>query len=83
VRGGAGACAEEGGEHRRCVMSAAEVIELIKKLPPEERVKLREYFSKDPSHSAPQVRYIPAADAEKIADKVFTKNAELFRRLAE
>jgi hypothetical protein len=64
-------------------MSAAEIIELIKELPPEERAKLREYFSKEPCPSAREIRYVPAAEAERIAEAVFTKHSELFRRLAE
>lgn len=64
-------------------MSAAEIIEMIKMLPPEERAKLREYFSKEPGPSAREIRYVPAAEAERIAESVFTKHSELFRRLAE
>lgn len=73
----------EGGGASCGIMSAAEIIELIKKLPPEERAKLREYFSKESSPSAHQVRYISTAEGERIADGIFTKHSELFRRLAE
>jgi hypothetical protein len=58
-------------------MSATEVIEEIKQLPPVEQRKVAAY-----------VRELEAPDEvsdnfKRIADEVFTTNAELFRKLAQ
>jgi hypothetical protein len=65
-------------------MSAAEIIELIKKLPPEERAEVFA-FAEEAKAQTPQrpVRYIPLDEAKRVADKIFTENEELFRRLAQ
>lgn len=64
-------------------MSAMEIIEEINKLPADERAKVQEFVT---GAVAPSARNSPrAVDGEfkKIADHVFTKNAELFRKLAQ
>ena len=60
-------------------MSAAEIIEQIQTLPPEERKKVAAF-----------VRQLERAERQgvseefkRVADEVFTKNAELFRKLAQ
>ena len=66
-------------------MSAAEVIEQIKKLPREEQQKVTAFV-----HAAEAAGAIPqppsgevSDEFKRIADEVFTTNAELFRKLAQ
>jgi hypothetical protein len=64
-------------------MSAVEIIEEISRLPAEERAKIKEFVN---GGAAPLAQNSPrAVDGEfkKIAEHVFTKNAELFRKLAQ
>lgn len=65
-------------------MSAAEVIEMIEKLPPLEKAEVLAYLKK--SELAPTegtVRYLPQTEAERIAEQVFKDHNELFRKLAQ
>ena len=78
-------------------MTAAEIIELIKKLPPEERAEVMAFLMKDDGAMAEsgasysgatrsserKLRTIPQAEAERIADGVFDRHSELFRKLAQ
>lgn len=67
-------------------MSAAEVIEEIKLLPPEEQRKVLSFLQDSLGlHAAEQapVRYAVDADFEQVADQVFRENDDLFRRLAQ
>ena len=65
-------------------MSATEIIEQIKKLPSEEQQKVALFI-----HNAEEVGTIPkqsqkiAEDFKRLADEVFTTNAELFHKLAQ
>lgn len=59
-------------------MSAAEVIEQIKKLPPEEYGKVMSFMEKN----APQPEPAVSDQFKAIAGKVFSQNEELFRKLA-
>ncbi len=65
-------------------MNAAEIIELIKTLPPEERKAVLAYVrassEQDPSS---EVRYIPDDTFKDIAPRVFTTHRELMRKLAQ
>lgn len=63
-------------------MSAAEVIEMIKKLPPEERAQVRAFVNEGDVVSG-AVQYIKKEEFEKIAPKLFADNRELLRRLAQ
>lgn len=66
-------------------MSAAEIIEQIKSLPPQERDTVAEYV-REASKTAPQspeVRYMDEATFRAAKERVFEKHAELFRRLAQ
>ena len=65
-------------------MSAAEVIEQIEKLPREEQAKVAEYMQKLEAgvKTGPQVAGV-SEEFKRIADEVFTTNAELFRKLAQ
>jgi len=65
-------------------MSAAEIIELIKKLPPEERAEVNDYLNK--SHVAqPESgsQFATDADFDRVAKQVFADNHDLLRRLAQ
>jgi hypothetical protein len=65
-------------------MSAIEVIEEIKRLPPQEQERVREFLSKAPAQTgADQAQFAPDAAVEKAAEKVFTEHDSLFRRLAQ
>ena len=67
-------------------MSAAEVIELIKKLPPEEKAEVIA-FAKSAESEVPtaerKVRYISKEKFAEIKPEVFAQHDELFRRLAK
>ncbi len=58
-------------------MSANEVIEQIRQLPREERQKVVDYVRK--LETSGEV----SEDFKRVADEVFTTNAELFRKLAQ
>ncbi len=60
-------------------MSAAEVIEQIKKLPPEERRKVCSFVVTEFADN----RTVPDDEFKAIAAKVFDRNEELFRKLAQ
>jgi len=57
---------------------------MIKKLPPEERAEVVAFVKKaEPGLEKPGVKYLPQAEAERRAEKIFRENQELFRRLAQ
>jgi hypothetical protein len=65
-------------------MSAAEIIELIKKLPPEERAEVNDYLNR--SHVAqPDIggQFATDADFDRAAKQVFADYHDLLRRLAQ
>ena len=66
-------------------MSAAEVIEIIKKLPPDELAEVEEFVrSKVTSPDAEKkVHFATAADFDRAKKRVFAENKELLRRLAQ
>jgi hypothetical protein len=67
-------------------MSAAEVIELIKKLPPEEQAEVIAFAKNVDGESRveePKLGFLPQAEAEFRAERIFRENHELFRRLAQ
>ena len=62
------------------------IIEQIKALPPWELAKLFQYVREQTAASVDSKPRIMTMDSEtfkKAADKVFTENAELLRKLAE
>jgi hypothetical protein len=61
-------------------MSAAEVIEEIKKLPLEEQKKVLVFLAQDRELA---VKYLDDASFEKAKNLVLKENAELLRRLAQ
>jgi hypothetical protein len=67
-------------------MNAAEIIELIKKLPPEERAVVEAYLRGEKTEMRVEeggVSYLPQDEAERRARRIFAENRELFRRLAQ
>lgn len=63
-------------------MSAAEVIELIKKLPPEEKAAVIAFVrSAEAEPTGP--RHVDSPTFSAAADKVFLHHRELFRKLAQ
>jgi hypothetical protein len=62
-------------------MSAAEIIEQIKQLPPKEREQVKEFFTANGEPDA--VKYAADATFKKAADEVFTKYDNLLRKLAQ
>jgi hypothetical protein len=63
-------------------MSAAEIIEQIRKLPAAEQEQVRAFLESQRTVEAP-VRYVNDQEFDKSADKVLREHAELFRRLAQ
>ena len=63
-------------------MSAAEVIELIKKLPPEERAEVTA-FARAVENCPEEIRRIDRAEAKKIGSELFDRHPDLFRKLAQ
>jgi hypothetical protein len=65
-------------------MSATEVIEQLKNLPPEEQEKVVEYVHAAENAGAFGKGRSAVSDGfKRVADEVFTTNAELFRQLAQ
>ena len=64
-------------------MSAVEVIEQFKQLPQEEQTKVKELVNGRPVSTSQSSKREVDEEFKKIADHVFTKNAELFRKLAQ
>ena len=66
-------------------MSAAELIEQIKTLPPAELEKVRNFLLEGASQvpREQQAKYMDRENARKLGEKVMEDNAELFRKLAQ
>jgi hypothetical protein len=65
-------------------MSAAEVIELIKKLPPQERAEVDNFLAETRASTQESgTRFATDADFDRVAKQVFADNHELLRRLAQ
>jgi len=66
------------------IMSAAEVIEQIQKLPATEQQKVADFLRRLQSGTKPDgPEEEVSSEFKQIADGAFTKNAELFRKLAQ
>lgn len=64
-------------------VSAQEIIEQIKALPPKDKAEVLE-FARSLGNSGPgAVRYVDEETLEKAAKKVFQEHEELFRKLAQ
>ena len=65
-------------------MSAAEIIEMIEKLPPAEKAEVIAYARRAAvTLDEKSVRYISDEKFDQVAPKVFEKHRELLRRLAQ
>ncbi len=66
-------------------MSAREVIEQIKALPPEERAEVVRFLEQLDMNTAPTTkpRYIDQASFKTAKQQVFTKHSELLNKLAK
>ncbi|HEX8280395.1 MAG TPA: hypothetical protein VF551_03380 [Chthoniobacterales bacterium] len=65
-------------------MSASELIEQIKALPPEEMEVVRQFVLNGASGTpSAQIRYIDPARARELGERIMSENEELFRRLAQ
>lgn len=66
------------------IMSAAEIIELIKQLPPEGKAEVIAFTrALEADGNLPKVRYISDEKFAEVAPKVFEKHRELLRKLAQ
>jgi hypothetical protein len=65
------------------VMSAAEIIEMIKKLPPDEKAEVIAFAQKEAESDTPRFKFISEGEFEKWAPAIFEKNRALLRRLAQ
>ena len=65
----------------RC-MSAAEIIEQIKRLPLEEQRQVKDFLTAK-AEPETEVKYADDATFKKAADEVFTKYDNLLRKLAQ
>jgi hypothetical protein len=63
-------------------MSAAEIIEMIKKLPPEGQAEVRAFVQTTASEQN-AVKIASDMEFERAANRVFSENKELLRRLAQ
>ncbi|MSU51057.1 MAG: hypothetical protein EXS37_18535 [Opitutus sp.] len=65
-------------------MSAAEIIEMIEKLPPEEMAEVFALLEKRKvGRPEREIQYLPQAEAERIADQIYKDHSELFRKLSQ
>jgi len=65
-------------------MSAADVIEQIQKLPRSEQEKVAHFLRRlEPVAKTDEIQGQVSEEFKRAADEVFTKNAELFRKLAQ
>ena len=77
-------CAAGTARYGAPVMSAAEIIELIKKLPPEERAEVIAYARNGTFEQGERtIRHATDEEFDRAKKKVFTENRELLRRLAQ
>jgi hypothetical protein len=81
---GAGACAGRGDGYGPEIMSAAEIIEMIEKLPPTEQREVRAYLEqKEKNAPADGVRRMDFEKGVAIGKGIFERHPELFRKLAQ
>lgn len=66
-------------------MSAQEIIEQIKALPPKDKAEVADFVRQldGPPDSAPKVSYIDEATVANNAEKIFDRYDGLFRKLAK
>jgi hypothetical protein len=84
--GSSGLAQERQADMVRPQMSSAEIIEMIKKLPPKEKAEVIAFARNQQAVSGTgeeEIRHIPDETFAKIAPKVFEKHKDLLRRLAQ
>jgi hypothetical protein len=66
-------------------MSAQEIIEQIKSLPPEEKAEVMKFVHQIEAavHSGDKAQYMDPTTFESAKEKVFTKHSELLNKLAK
>ena len=64
-------------------MSAVEVIQQIKSLPREERELVEKFVRSGEEPAERQIRQMDPAKAKDLSGKIFSENAELFRKLSQ
>lgn len=65
-------------------MSALEIIEQIKALPPEEKAEVVKFIQEmDHEATVPAVSYMGKTDFQKAKERVFAKHSELLDKLAK
>ena len=67
-------------------MSATEIIEQIKQLPPAEQEQVLAFVKQLGAATTVReesVRYMDEAKAKAVSQEIFSKHAELFRKLAQ
>lgn len=64
-------------------MSAAEIIEQIKQLPPEDKQAVHDFVMSPEFQSSGPVQYIPEDQFMRAAEEIFDKYDNLFRKLAQ
>lgn len=64
-------------------MSAAEIIQEIRKLPLSEQKRVLDFLQSTNAGETPDVQYARDEDFNAAAEKVLNEHAELFRRLAQ
>jgi hypothetical protein len=67
------------------VMSALEIIEQIKALPPKEQAEVVDFVQKlhTDSTAQPQIKYADPKEIATHSEKIFDKYDDLFRKLAK
>jgi hypothetical protein len=63
-------------------MTAAEIIEEIKRLPPKELIEVIKFAVELARERRQDLRYADDADLQKAVDHIFTEYADLMRKLA-
>lgn len=64
-------------------MSAQEIIEQIKALPPRDKAAVVEFTRTLDASPNGGVRYVDESEAERLSKKIFDEHEELFRKLAQ
>jgi hypothetical protein len=64
-------------------MSARDIIRQIEALPPEEQREVFDFVKKAESSAAGAVRYASVEQVKQVAERVFSTNDDLFRKLAQ
>jgi hypothetical protein len=62
-------------------VTARQIIEEYRKLPPQEQEEVRAELAK--RITAPEPRFVSREKARALADQIFSEHSDLFRKLAE